>query len=155
MVSGSPELTAAVRAAVLQADSLHQFPVLPKDLYPRHGRFLFELSESLQPLPGQVAIAHLQVRGLEIQVPATVDHPALPPLGAYRPNSDGAAFFQFVIDPTGRANPASLVLLDASYREVADLASAIIRSTTYHPALIDGCPVPSLVHQRVSFTTSR
>jgi hypothetical protein len=158
VVSGSAQLSTALRLAVLRADSLRAFPSLTKDLYPRDGRFVFEIRESITPLADHVAFGRLRLRALEIQVPARLNRPAMPhyPLAAEFPHGvSGFAHFQFVIDTSGHPIPGSFVLLETNYREFADAALAAIKASTFYPATIGGCPVPSLVHQRVRFLISR
>jgi hypothetical protein len=153
-LSGSPELARALTQATLRTDSLKAFPALAEDQYPRDGRVVFDIRESLEPTGDKVVIAKVRLHALEITTPPVPDRPSLPkyPVAALgRRPVEGYAYYQFVIDPDGHPVPESFTLLDANFREFAEAAYAALRQTTYRPAFVGRCPVASLVHQRVAF----
>jgi TonB family protein len=157
VATGSPEIADALTEATYRADSLRSLPALPGDGYPRDGRFVFEIQESLKPPEHAVAFARLRLQGLEIETLPTLDRITYPhyPIAAQQRAVEGFALFQFVVDASGTAEPGSFVLLQTNYRDFAEAAMTALRQTTYHPALVGGCPVPSLVTQRVGFKVSR
>jgi TonB family protein len=68
---------------------------------------------------------------------------------------EGDVTVSFVVDTTGRVEPASVEILQASHALFGDAVRQWLRQTRYGPALANGRPVRQLVRQRVGFTITR
>jgi TonB family protein len=153
IASGSPEITSALRLAVTGAEAGPRLPAFERQAYPRDGVFRFELEESLVPIPHAIALARAGLLALRIDRWPQVERVSYPkyPLEAQQKRVEGRATFQFVIDASGVPIQDSFTLLEADYREFAEAAFSALQKTTYRPAFIGDCPVPSLVVQSVTF----
>ena len=63
----------------------------------------------------------------------------------------GSALVQFVVDTTGRARPESINCLEATYKDFADAAAAIVRNMEFTPASLDGHKIEQLVQYPIDF----
>jgi hypothetical protein len=57
----------------------------------------------------------------------------------------------YVVDTAGRAEPASVRVLEASRRGFVDASVSTIGSCTFRPGIQHGAPVRVLVQQRIGF----
>jgi TonB family protein len=86
-------------------------------------------------------------------VPVTlvsVPRPAYP-FGLERRAREGRVLLSYVVDTTGRADTASIVVRFANERPFAESAIAAIRAATFTPASVAGRPVRQCVQQKVNF----
>ncbi|HEV7837232.1 MAG TPA: energy transducer TonB [Gemmatimonadaceae bacterium] len=63
----------------------------------------------------------------------------------------GSALVQFVVDTTGRAKPESIKCLQATYKDFADAAQAVVRDMEFTPASLDGHKIEQLVQYPIDF----
>ena len=68
---------------------------------------------------------------------------------------EGTVVARFVVDTTGRAEPASIVFIAATHPLFADAVKQALLRSRYLPATIGDRPVRQLVEQRFAFTLTR
>lgn len=68
---------------------------------------------------------------------------------------EGEALLRFVVDSTGRVEPASVVTVRASHPPFADAARRALLATRFSPAEVGGRRVRQLVEQSFSFALDR
>ena len=73
------------------------------------------------------------------------------PVPAALAGIDGAVSLLYVVDTTGRAEPASVRVLEASRRGFVDPAISTIGTCTFRPGMQHGAPVRVLVRQQIGF----
>ncbi|MFL5463086.1 MAG: energy transducer TonB [Gemmatimonadaceae bacterium] len=66
-------------------------------------------------------------------------------------NQSGSALVQFVVDTTGRAKPESIVCMEATYKDFADAAMAVVKTMEFNPATLEGHKVEQLVQYPIDF----
>ena len=90
-----------------------------------------------------------------------VDRAAMPHAGNSQPEYPallrtagvgGEVLVRFVVDTTGRVEPASIAIVDATHSLFADAVRRWLRRTRYAPAEAAGIRVRQLVEQRIDFT---
>ncbi len=81
-------------------------------------------------------------------------HPAYP--DALRSSGvEGEALVQFIVDTTGRAEPASLKVLRATHDAFGQAVRSALPQMRFLPAEIGGCKVRMLVQQPFTFAPNR
>jgi protein TonB len=68
---------------------------------------------------------------------------------------EGSVIARFVVDTSGRAEPASITFADVSHAQFADAVRQSLLRSRYLPAMIGGRAVRQLVEQRFAFTLTR
>lgn len=68
---------------------------------------------------------------------------------------EGDVIVRFVVDTTGRVEPASVEILQASHAQFGDAVRQWLTRTRYAPASVQGRAVRQLVRQRVGFSLTR
>lgn len=68
---------------------------------------------------------------------------------------EGDVVARFVVDTTGRVEPRSIQIVEASHPNFGDSVVEWLKRTRYSPALVNGRPVRQLVQQRVGFSLTR
>jgi periplasmic protein TonB len=68
---------------------------------------------------------------------------------------EGSVLARFVVDTTGRAEPASISFAEASHPQFAEAVRQALLRSRYLPAMLGGGPVRQLVEQRFAFTLTR
>jgi protein TonB len=99
-----------------------------------------------------------------IYAASSVERAAMPrdgnPAPVYPPalraaSLEGSVVARFVVDTTGRAEPQSIVLLDATHPLFAEAVRHALLRSRYVPAMLGDRPVRQLVEQRFAFSMSR
>ena len=73
------------------------------------------------------------------------------PRAAKLANLSGSALVQFVVDTTGRAKPESIVCMQATYKDFADAAMAVVKTMEFVPATLEGHKIEQLVQYPINF----
>jgi len=73
------------------------------------------------------------------------------PRNAQLAGVSGSALMQFVVDTAGRAKPASITCLEATYKDFADAAAAVVKTMEFTPAELDGHKIEQLVEYPIDF----
>jgi protein TonB len=68
---------------------------------------------------------------------------------------EGTVLARFIVDTTGRAEPASIQFPEATHAQFADAVKQALLKSRYLPAMLNGGPVRQLVEQRFAFTLTR
>jgi TonB family protein len=63
----------------------------------------------------------------------------------------GSAVVQFVVDTLGRARPETITCTQATYKDFADAAMAVVKTMEFHPATLEGHKVEQLVQYPIDF----
>lgn len=63
----------------------------------------------------------------------------------------GRALVQFVVDTSGRAKPESITCLQATYKDFADAATAVVKTMEFNPAELEGHKIEQLVQYPIDF----
>ena len=63
----------------------------------------------------------------------------------------GSALVQFVVDTSGRAKPESITCLQATYKDFADAATAVVKTMEFKPAELEGHKIEQLVQYPIDF----
>jgi TonB family protein len=63
----------------------------------------------------------------------------------------GSALVQFVVDTLGRAKPESITCLQATYKDFADAATAVVKTMEFKPAELEGHKIEQLVQYPIDF----
>jgi TonB family protein len=63
----------------------------------------------------------------------------------------GRAIVQFVVDTSGRAKPESITCLEATYKDFADAATAVVKTMEFSPAELEGHKIEQLVQYPIDF----
>jgi protein TonB len=114
----------------------------------------------LAPVPGGSAVGS----STEVYPVAAVEKAAAPRPGNPAPEYPaalrasqlaGSVVARFIIDTTGRAEPASIAFPEATHPLFAEAVRQALLRSRYLPAMIGGRPVRQLVEQRFAFTLLR
>jgi len=144
-----PPLDVALQRAILRADSQHLFSRVPPSL---EGQVIdLYVAAGAQRLPNALnepvaRVWRIERRGHWVRTePAPLQHHYAfdYPDAALRRGIGDIVLLEFVVDTTGRVDPQSIFPLRATYREFAEAAAQMIRSTRYRPGTLNGCPVPT------------
>ena len=73
------------------------------------------------------------------------------PRAARMAGLSGSALVQFVVDTTGRAKRETIKCLEATYKDFADAAQAVVRDMEFIPASLDGHKIEQLVQYPIDF----
>ena len=87
----------------------------------------------------------------EVDTPPRVIACTQSPVPAALAGVDGVVSLMYVVDTAGRAEPASIRVLEATRRGFVDAAVSTIGSCTFRPGVQRGAPVRVLVQQRIGF----
>jgi len=63
----------------------------------------------------------------------------------------GSALVQFVVDTLGRARHESITCLQATYKDFADAATAVVKTMEFVPATLEGHKIEQLVQYPIDF----
>lgn len=63
----------------------------------------------------------------------------------------GSAIVQFVVDTLGRAKPESITCTQATYKDFADAAMAVVKTMEFTPATLEGHKIEQLVQYPIDF----
>jgi TonB family protein len=63
----------------------------------------------------------------------------------------GSAVVQFVVDTLGRAKPESIMCTQATYKDFADAAMAVVKTMEFIPATLEGHKIEQLVQYPIDF----
>jgi TonB family protein len=63
----------------------------------------------------------------------------------------GSAVVQFVVDTLGRAKPESITCTQATYKDFADAAMAVVKTMEFTPATLEGHKIEQLVQYPIDF----
>ena len=80
--------------------------------------------------------------------------PAYPP-ALRAAQIEGSVLARFVVDTTGRAEPASISFPEATHEQFAEAVRQSLLRSRYLPAIVSERPVRQLVEQRFAFTLTR
>lgn len=67
---------------------------------------------------------------------------------------EGRVAFEFVIDTTGRVQPASIRILESTHDAFAEAARAVVAAAVFRPARMSGHPVRQLTRQSIRFVAA-
>lgn len=151
--TASPELNAAIEAAVLAADSAGAFHPIVLGGRPKGGRLVLRLIAWQRRLAHAVPLVRLGVP--KVKADEGVEVKGIPrpryPTNAELAGVSSAVDLQYVVTAEGNADPTSFRIIRADYKEFVVEAMNALRRGTYRPAKLGACPIPMLVQQRVSF----
>ena len=68
---------------------------------------------------------------------------------------EGFAIVQFVVDTTGRPEPATIRTVQATHDQFGDEAEKSVRGSRYRPGRLRGVPVRVLVRQQFDFELAK
>jgi len=68
---------------------------------------------------------------------------------------EASVIAQFVVDSSGRAEPASIAFTGVTHAQFAEAVRQSLLRSRYLPAVVNGRPVRQLVEQRFAFTLTR
>jgi protein TonB len=138
-------------------------PAIPTPTTDMFSRAIAELSNSAPGSPiGTPAGTSAPSDG--IYTAATVDRIVMPLPGNASPSYpmrlsnagvEGEVLARFVVDTTGRVEPTSIEILQASHGLFGESVKRWLRENRYSPGLVSGRPVRQLVQQRIGFTLTR
>jgi TonB family protein len=63
----------------------------------------------------------------------------------------GSAVVQFIVDTLGRAKPESITCTQATYKDFADAAMAVVKTMEFTPATLEGHKIEQLVQYPIDF----
>jgi TonB family protein len=97
--------------------------------------------------------AELKRAGPIVEKPVMLAKPVnfVYPRNAQLAGVSGSALMQFVVDTAGRAKPASITCLEATYKDFADAAAAVVKTMEFTPAELDGHKIEQLVEYPIDF----
>ena len=157
VATASPEFNASLVAAVRRADSASAFPLPDGDVKRDNGRIVLRIVDFEQTgqARGAVGLVRIAVPVLQIDAPARAlnDPAAHFPQSAIDEGRNDDITVQFVVNSSGRADTASLRVLQGGHRDFALAALEALAATRFTPAQIGGCAVPELVQMRYTFRT--
>jgi TonB family protein len=73
------------------------------------------------------------------------------PRNAQLAGVSGSALMQFVVDTAGRAKPGSINCIEATYKDFADAATAVVKTMEFTPAELEGHKIEQLVEYPIDF----
>jgi len=73
------------------------------------------------------------------------------PRNAQLAGLSGSALVQFVVDTAGRAKPESITCIQATYKDFADAATAVVKTMEFTPAELEGHKIEQLVQYPIDF----
>lgn len=95
---------------------------------------------------------HLQHEVDKAAEPFPENRPPLYPEDLQAMNIEGTVVVQFIVDTTGRADPASLKVLGTTHQGFVPAVRAALAQWRFHPAEVGGRKVRVLVRQPIEFT---
>ena len=95
----------------------------------------------------------LRKAGPVVATPVELAKPysAVYPRTARLVGASGSAIVQFVVDTTGRAEPATINCVEATYRDFADAARSAVLDMEFTPATMDGHKIERLVQIPIEY----
>ena len=75
-------------------------------------------------------------------------------LGAMRPAAPEQSMMVFVVDTSGRVEPASVRIIESSHHAFDDAAGDAVVRARFQPARLRGQPVRQITRQRVRFVAT-
>jgi TonB family protein len=109
-------------------------------------------------LKGAVAAKTLSVDELKrggpvVEKPVALAKPVnfVYPRTAQLAGVSGSALVQFVVDTAGRAKPGSITCIQATYKDFADAATAVVKTMEFTPAELEGHKIEQLVQYPIDF----
>ena len=63
----------------------------------------------------------------------------------------GSAVVEFVVDPSGKAKPGTITCIQATFKDFADAAQAVVKSMEFIPATLDGHKIEQFVQYPIDF----
>ncbi len=150
--TASPELNASLSAAIRSADSALDFVGLSVTEREPRGSVLLRLAVMDNRVAGvellRLAVPTILAETAVQQVKVVA--PRFPSVAA-RAGIPGSVDLQYVVTAEGKVDPASFRVIQGQYKEFVNAAAEAISQSTFQPARLRGCAVPSLVQQRVVF----
>ena len=161
--SASAALNAAVEKAVRRLDSSGGIPI-PHWQLSHTSRFLTAWIEvAAEAPPDGVALLRTGLPVLRADTnttPLSQPKPTYPP--AYQMRGDGATLdLRYIVLESGRVDLASIEVLAVRYdgtgnlsqatRAFIDATTPVIRGSRFKPASIGGCPIRTLIRQRIIY----
>jgi TonB family protein len=128
----------AARSVVMDRDAMQEF----LDMVYKGVRAAKNLSDADLTRPGPIV-----EKAIALAKPVNFVYPRT----ARMAGLSGSALVQFVVDTTGRAKPESIKCLEATYKDFADAAQAVVRDMEFTPASLDGHKIEQLVQYPIDF----
>ena len=128
----------AARSVVMDADAIQEF----LNMVYKGVRAATNLSDADLSRPGPIV-----EKAIALAKPVNFVYPRT----ARMAGLSGSALVQFVVDTTGRAKPDSIKCLQATYKDFADAAHAVVRDMEFTPASLDGHKIEQLVQYPIDF----
>lgn len=155
VATASPEFNASLVAAVRRADSASAFPLPEGDVRRDNGRILLRIVDFEHAAPPAVGLVRISVpvTRLDAQADYLTDPVIRYPEVSKEEGHNDDIVLQFVVNERGRADTASLRVLEGGHRELVLAALEALARTKFRPARIAGCAVPELVQVRYTFRT--
>ena len=153
----SPEFNASLVAAVRRADSAHALPPPDGEVKRDHGQVALRIVDlkrvdSTAYAIGLVRIA-VPILNPDQWAERLNDPPMAYPDVSIEEGENDDVTVQFVVNTNGRADTASLRILQGGHREFMLSAVQALAATRFKPASIGGCPVPQMVQQHYTYRT--
>jgi TonB family protein len=97
--------------------------------------------------------AELKRGGPVVEKPVMLAKPVnfVYPRNAQLAGVSGSALVQFVVDTAGRAKPGSITCIQATYKDFADAATAVVKTMEFTPAELEGHKIEQLVEYPIDF----
>jgi len=155
--TASPELNAALVTAVRAADSALAFVFPPGPEKQPKGRIRLRLIDYTYRSGPAVGLALLSIPLIRVDQPIRLlNRPhTIYPAAALSIGLQGRVDAQFIVAESGLVAPESIMILRATVRDFAIEARKVFLKARFAPAMVDGCPVPMAMRQRVSFNIGR
>jgi TonB family protein len=157
VATASPEFNASLVSAIRRADSASAFPLPDGEVKRDNGRIILRIADvnradSTAHAIGLVRIA-VPILAIDQWAERLNDPPMSYPDVSIEEGENDDVTVQFVVNTNGRADTASLRILQGGHREFMISALQALAATRFKPASIGGCPVPQLVQQQYTYRT--
>lgn len=157
VATASPEFNTSLIAAVRRADSANALPLPDGEVKRDHGRIALRIVDlqrvdSFAHAVSLVRIA-VPVFNLDEWARQLNDPPIRYPDVSVEEGENDDVTVQYVVNINGRADTASLRILQGGHAEFMVSTVEALAATRFKPARIGECPVPQLVQQRYTFRT--
>lgn len=150
----SPEINAALRAAVRRADSARAFPAAPEGPPWEQGRIVLQLARWWPSRPAGAGLMQVSIPMIVVDSPVTIVNLPRPayPVSRQHAGVEGAVDLHYAVGTNGRVIPGSVRVIAGEYHDFAAAAIRAVERGRFTPARVRGCAIPMQVRQRMSFS---
>lgn len=155
VTSASPDITDAVVAAIVLADSAYAFPPPSRALVDENGQIALRFVDTVDTKEPSIALARLIIPTVPVDDdPAVLNFRMQNDPGPVNPGPPGAGMrvtgrvrvvLEFIIDTDSTVAPGSLHILESPSSAVATRALESLKRAQFRPGKIGRCMVPALV----------